>query len=162
MPEGIENPRVIYVPISPGFPDERYASFFAEAVEGGLFDAAVIETYMSGGVGGMSYQEGVPFHTFGEINMVSRASQHIPTFLVPQAHQEQKYPRRNDGPELAGGIALETAYSGVADIVVSKIIEVLKRNRDPQEVIAEVREYFRQRQWPLPFRKCREGETWTR
>lgn len=143
METGLENPHVIYIPVSPGFPDKGYMESVSLQVREGTIDAVVIETYMSGGV--------TSIEPYGEIGFIAALSRRVPTFLVPQASRQQKYPRRMDGPERIGdGIPLETAYSGIADQVVAKIIEACRRNRNPQAVIAEVSEHFRQKEWPPP------------
>lgn len=149
METGKEKPQVLYIPVSPGFPDMEYLRFVRESIQEGALDAIVLETYMSGR---LPSHEAVFIHEFAV---------RVPTFLVPQADHQQRYPRTDTWAEEAyGGTALETAYSGIAGQVVEKINEALRRSRDSETVISEVREHFRQRQWPPPMAKCGECGEW--
>ncbi|MBI5413479.1 hypothetical protein HZA42_03990 [Candidatus Peregrinibacteria bacterium] len=149
METGIEKPQVLYIPVSPGFPDQEFMRFVRERVQEGALHAVVLETYMSGGLPSQS--------PFDELNFAYDIARRVPTFLVPQADRQQKYPRTSSEAENEhGAVALETAYSGIAGQVVTRIQEALRRSQDHATVIAEVREHFRQKQWPPPMTKCGE------
>lgn len=121
-----------------------YLQHVADNIEAGRIDAVVLETYMSGGI---PYCTTIEDGQNSHLGYVSKFSRSVPTFLVPQAHEQQEYPRRDDMPERCGGISLQTAYSAISDQVVLKIIETMKQTRDPKEVISQVQEHFRQTEW---------------
>lgn len=130
MNEVIKNPSVLYLPVGPFSTEDWQLNFVLKQIRDGVLDALIVETYMSG----MYPSEGLWF--------IAVASNRIPTFLVPQAPKQQESPRRCELAELCGGIELDTAYSGIAEEVIAKVIEALKRDRNPQRVIGSVRKFY--------------------
>ena len=74
-------PRILYVPVSPGFPDEDFLAHYTAGIRGGSVDVVVVETYMSGGIPSEPPYSVIPF--------IVDSAKHVPTFLVPEGQRPQ-------------------------------------------------------------------------
>lgn len=133
----IDEPKILGIPFTPGFPEQWIVDLWAEQIRQGTFDAVLLTTAMSGKVA--TREGGV--NLIGFIDDCRR--EEVPVFLMPDAPGVQVYPRRYDYLESRVGVVdLPNACSAIGDVVVHELYTALRCFDSVEEVIEYMREYF--------------------
>ncbi len=131
-----DRPKVLYLPFTPGSPDDIHMDWIKEQINARLVDALVIETTMSGATPKQ--------HPFGMSQFILDAADKIPVFMLRQGSHIPRTTRQNSLAESINGITfLEGAYSGIADKVVVDIQGALQSHDNPKDVMEDVRRKYR-------------------
>ncbi len=112
-----------------------HRKFVDKEIEAGNLDVLIIETFMSGGI-----------PTFN--NMVSwiyDVTKSAIVFIVPDAKEEQPYPRRKflDTYEALGCVELERGYSAIGGGIIKIIKEAYEKFDNPEDIKNYVRDFFK-------------------
>jgi len=137
----IEDPNVHYFPISVPSPYswKVHRELIDRMLSARELTAVVIQAGCSGAIPSRKFDQ-QPFSSW-----LPKLARTVPVFVIPDAPQPQRYPWRSSmwNAEI-GCINLETAYSGIADEVVAKIIDVFKNTPDKYEAVRLICDIFKQ------------------